>query len=525
VRGTAGSVGAVGNFGKYQLVAELGRGGMGVVYLAVATGPAGFHKLLAVKELRHELLNDEAAVSMFLDEARIAARLNHPNLVQTLEVESHGFRRFITMEYLEGQPLHRVVRRARKQGQPTPLALQLRALVDVLAGLEYAHSLTDFDGAPLGLVHRDVSPQNVMTTYDGHIKLLDFGIATALGNLRQSRGGVVQGKASYMAPECVFGQAIDRRADVFAAGAMLWEAILWSRPIESKPRASYELSAPSSARRDVDPDLLAIVDRAMSGDRNARYPTALAMRDELEYYVAKSNTKMPSARELSAFVSALFAHERETQRALIDTQLRIARGPTSGHLLMAPLPRLALTPTVPPVTYGAPPPDSLSPTEETPRFRPSGYRIAAVVAALAALVTMVSFVAFESTRTTIPEASSSAPTPAPIATQTVPTSDTAFQQPPPPARDRDDHIAIALAREPPPVRPRIPPPAPPSPLRPAPPTVRPAPPAPTAPPAAVEAPTVPAAPSPAAEPTPMSAIAVPTAKPARDILKHNPYLE
>jgi eukaryotic-like serine/threonine-protein kinase len=150
--------------GKYRLIAVLGRGGMADVYLAVAQGLVGFNKLLVVKEMRLEAADDDLRETMFLDEARLAARLNHPNIVQTIEVGSDGHRRFLAMEYLDGQPLHRVLRRAREHQAPLDLAMNLRILGEVLTGLEYAHSLVDFDRTSLGIVHRDVSPHNVFVT-------------------------------------------------------------------------------------------------------------------------------------------------------------------------------------------------------------------------------------------------------------------------------------------------------------------------------------------------------------------------
>jgi eukaryotic-like serine/threonine-protein kinase len=163
--------------GKYQLIAELARGGMAIVYLALVQGPGGFNKLVVVKELKPELIEEPAFLAMFLDEARLAAKLSHANIVQTNEVGNDGKRYFMAMDYLDGRGLDRVRRRARASGQDLSLPIHLRILCDMLAGLHYAHTLTDFDGTPLSIVHRDVSPQNVFVMFDGQVKLLDFGIA------------------------------------------------------------------------------------------------------------------------------------------------------------------------------------------------------------------------------------------------------------------------------------------------------------------------------------------------------------
>src|SRR5579864_614515 len=166
-----------GTLGRYRVVAELAQGGMGVVYLALMRGPGAFNKLLVLKELKPDLFDDPAVVTMFMEEARLAACLSHPNIVQTVEAGTDGNRHYIVMEYLDGQSYHRVVSRARKVGRHIPFEFQATVLGSALEGLAYAHSARNYDGSPLGIVHRDVSPQNFFVGYDGQIKVLDFGIA------------------------------------------------------------------------------------------------------------------------------------------------------------------------------------------------------------------------------------------------------------------------------------------------------------------------------------------------------------
>ncbi|MEO7327337.1 MAG: serine/threonine-protein kinase, partial [Minicystis sp.] len=219
---------------RYQVITTLGQGGMARVLLTMSRGPAGVTKLLVVKELKDELKSDPEFVTMFLDEARIAARLNHPNVIQTYEVGNDGEHPFIVMEYLEGQALSAVLGRVGRKN--LPLGLHLYALSQTAAGLHYAHELKGFDGAPLGLVHRDVSPHNVFVTYDGRVLLVDFGIAKAADSAGLTRAGVFKGKLGYAAPEQLEGKGnIDRRADVFALGAMLWEAIAMRRLTYGEP--------------------------------------------------------------------------------------------------------------------------------------------------------------------------------------------------------------------------------------------------------------------------------------------------
>src|SRR6478609_2122263 len=205
--------------GRYRLIAEIGRGGMAEVYLALLEGDLGFNKLLVLKRIRPELAEDPEMMAMFLDEARLSARLHHANVVETHEVAQEDGHTFMVMEYLEGQSLHRILHRLRRHGG-LPKAMHFQILADMLAGLHHAHELSDWDETPLGVVHRDVTPQNVFVTYDGRVKVVDFGIAKVRGASSETRAGVVKGKVAYMAPEQARGEPVDRRTDIFAAGVM-----------------------------------------------------------------------------------------------------------------------------------------------------------------------------------------------------------------------------------------------------------------------------------------------------------------
>ncbi|HSY22843.1 MAG TPA: serine/threonine-protein kinase [Polyangiaceae bacterium] len=333
----------IDQLGKYHLIAFLARGGMADVYLGVIRGLVGFSKLLVLKELRHDATDDETYVGMFMDEARLAARLNHPNVVQTIEVGEEGARRFIAMEYLDGQPLNRVLSRARKRGAPMDPGMHLRIVADVLTALAYAHSLTDFDGGELGIVHRDVSPQNVFVTYDGAVKLIDFGVAKTRLASQETLSGVLKGKLRYMAPEQTTGHAVDSRADLFAAGIMLWEAVAGESPWEGGEdltilRSLMAGSIPRLriAHPDVDPEIADIVDRATSPDPRSRYQDAIAMRADLEAYLDRHarTTHMPvsrGGRDLAAFVSALYADDRRQMKALVQAQLAVLARAASAN--------------------------------------------------------------------------------------------------------------------------------------------------------------------------------------------------
>jgi eukaryotic-like serine/threonine-protein kinase len=331
--------------GKYRIIALLGQGGMASVFLSVVPGPVGVNKLLVVKLLRDELSGDEDFVAMFLNEARLAARLNHANVVHTYEVGVEGGRHFLAMDYLDGQPLHALLRKASRAGMP--LDVHVRILAETLAGLHYAHTLADFDGTPLRVVHRDVSPQNVFVTYDGQVKVVDFGIAKAAGAATNTQSGVFKGKLSYVAPEQAAGNPVDARADVFSVGVMLWEAIAGRRFAQGETQSEVlgrRLSGREPRIREVvpmaDPELADVCDRATAFDPAARYASAQDLRDALEAYLDRSSRRV-GAREVGGFVSGLFAEDREKIRGIIDDQMKRLQRETNSTL---PMPTLDVYP-------------------------------------------------------------------------------------------------------------------------------------------------------------------------------------
>lgn len=314
------------HIGKYRVLAKLGQGGMARVLLTMSQGMAGFNKLLVVKELREELAHDPEFLAMFMDEARIAARLNHPNIVQTYEVGSDGERYFIAMEYLEGQPLNAVFRRLGRKN--IPLELHLRMLADVLSGLEHAHKLTDFDGSPLTVVHRDVSPQNVFVTYEGQVKLVDFGIAKAAGASSRTQEGMLKGKISYIAPEQARCESVDARADLFTVGVMLWEALAGRRMVTREDEMSVlarRMAGQDPLVREAAPevpdDLAAICNKAMAPKKEDRFQSAREFQEVLEAYLAGSDFRV-TAKDVGALVSNAFEDEKVRIKATIEEQVR-----------------------------------------------------------------------------------------------------------------------------------------------------------------------------------------------------------
>lgn len=313
--------------GKYQILAELGRGGAAAVSLAVARGKGGVHKLVVLKALLPELAEEPDAVTAFLDEARLAAQLNHPNVVQTYEVGTESGRHVIVMEYLDGQSLSRISRTVRNAEATFPAAIHLRIISEVLEGLHYAHEMKAYDGHLLQLVHRDVSPQNVFITYDGQVKILDFGIAKAATSSTHTAAGIMKGKIAYMAPEQMAGTVVDRRADIYSVGCMLWAAAtgqkLWhDMPDVQVVRAviAGRIPKPRSVNPDCSEELESIVMRAIQLDPDKRFATALEFQSELEQYTEKLGRAVKQ-RDIGRFVSQLFADSRTEFNESIEQEV------------------------------------------------------------------------------------------------------------------------------------------------------------------------------------------------------------
>jgi len=316
--------------GRYRVLSELGRGGMANVYLAVAQGPGGVNKLVVLKALLPELASEPESLTMFLDEARLAAQLNHPNVVQTYEVGTEGDRHVMVMEYLEGQSLSAIIKRGELVGQPMTLKLQLRAIMSALEGLGYAHDLSAYDGTPLELVHRDISPQNVFVTYDGQVKVLDFGIAKAASSSTETATGVIKGKLAYMAPEQIVADHIDRRADLYSIGCMLWAAATGRKLWKDAPDVQImrrvmqdDIPTPQSAHPSCDDELNHIVMKALAWQRDNRYQTAQELQQDLDAYCERYSGEAKQ-KDLAAYVSTLFRDTRAEIKALVERRLTLA---------------------------------------------------------------------------------------------------------------------------------------------------------------------------------------------------------
>lgn len=333
---------------RYETIASIGRGGMAEVFLAVTVGAGGVPKLAVLKRICPELTSEPQFVSMFLDEARLSVRMAHPNLVQTYEIIEEDAGLAIAMEYLDGQPLGRVLNRLNRPGLLS-LNQRVRIVNKLLAGLDYAHELKDYDGTPLSVVHRDVSPNNVFITYDGSVKLVDFGVAKSVAAAHKTRPGTLKGKFSYMAPEQFLDQAADRRSDIFAVGVILWEMLagrrFWNGVADNQIVAHLTSGQPLPAlpgELGLPVELEEICARALSRDRGERYASAAEMEADLERVL--TSTHEASDRLLGKAVAEGFAAERSERQGVIDRHLRQIRN-RSYPLRSGSYPQLGAYPT------------------------------------------------------------------------------------------------------------------------------------------------------------------------------------
>lgn len=299
--------------GRYRIDELLARGGMGEVYLARMTGAHGFARPVVVKTIRTELLADERAALMFVDEARIAAGLHHRNIVQILDFDRFEDGAFLVTEYVDGCDLRALLHHLRA---PPRYEVAVAIIAELGCGLDAAHDATTIDGAPLNLVHRDVSPSNVLLGTAGEVKLADFGVAKARSRSYHTVSGTIKGKAPYMAPEQILGEPLDRRADVFGLGVLLFELSTRTRLYSGKANAlamkqilDGEVPDPAARRPGYPPALAAIVARALARDRDARYPSARALVEDLDR-LARAERWTMSAAGIGELVEATRARMR-----------------------------------------------------------------------------------------------------------------------------------------------------------------------------------------------------------------------
>jgi serine/threonine protein kinase len=302
-------------FGKYYLLERINVGGMAEVFKAKAFGVEGFERLVAVKRILPNIAEDEEFITMFIDEAKIAVQLQHANIAQIFDLGKVDDSYFIALEFVHGKDLRAIFDHFRKVGDRMPAAQVCYVMMQVCEGLDYAHNKRDPQGHEIGLVHRDVSPQNVLVGYEGEIKLVDFGIAKAAGKASKTQAGILKGKFGYMSPEQVRGLPVDRRSDVFAAGICLYELLTGERLFVGESDFStlekvrnVEILPPSSFNRRIAPELERIVLKALAKDAEDRYQNAIDLHDELQAYLYSAG-EFFSRKDLAGWMKQTFSSD------------------------------------------------------------------------------------------------------------------------------------------------------------------------------------------------------------------------
>jgi serine/threonine-protein kinase len=298
--------------GRYEVIRAIASGGMATVHLARTVGEGGFERLVAIKVMHPHIATDPAFVAMFLDEARLAARIRHPNVVATHDVQKSPAGVFLVMDYIDGPSLHHVLRALHERDRVLPLDITLRIIGDALAGLHAAHELCGDNGEPLNLVHRDISPDNVLVGNDGLARITDFGVARAESRISTTSGAALKGKLAFMSPERIMHGSNDRRSDVYAAGATLWEALVGKRLFEADDNGMLitkivvgAVSSPRTFGAQIPDPIEAVVMRAIHRDPNVRYPTAAAFADALEEAARTAGVIAATPRRVAAFLKEL----------------------------------------------------------------------------------------------------------------------------------------------------------------------------------------------------------------------------
>jgi tetratricopeptide (TPR) repeat protein len=309
-------------FGKYLILDKIATGGMAELFRAKITSVEGFEKLVAIKKILPNLSQDSNLVNMFIDEAKLAAMLTHQNIVQIYDLGSMEGAYFIAMEYIHGKDLRILSNKSKEKGLPLPLEYALYITSRICSGLDYSHNLKDFQGNPLKLIHRDISPQNILVTYEGEVKIVDFGIAKAARKTPDTREGLIKGKVAYMSPEQAAGKTIDHRSDIFSTGILLHEMITGERMFEGEDleildkvrKADFQMA--ETIVFDLPAEVSEILRRALAKAPSRRYKSCVAMLADLEECFS-SFTVRPRAEGLSHYMKALFAEEIAAEAATL----------------------------------------------------------------------------------------------------------------------------------------------------------------------------------------------------------------
>ena len=342
-------------FGKYLLLERVNVGGMAEVFKAKTFGAAGFESIRAIKRILPNLVEDEEFIKMFFDEASIALQLHHPNIVQIYELGKHGEHYYISMEYIASRDLRAILDRLRASGQLMPIPQAAYITARTAEGLDYAHRREDQNGLPMNIVHRDVSPQNVLLGYEGEVKVIDFGIAKAANRASKTQAGVLKGKFGYMSPEQVRGLPIDRRSDIFAVGVLLYEMLTGERLFIGESDFSTlervrnaDVIPPTSFNKKISPRLEQIVLKILAREVEDRYQWASELARDLQEFTT-DNAGPFNSRRLSMSMKEMYAVEYASERSKLEHFMRInaddikENGPPQQSLVV-PLPRAVLPP-------------------------------------------------------------------------------------------------------------------------------------------------------------------------------------
>jgi TonB family protein len=453
------------HFGQYEILERIAAGGMAELYKAKRTGVEGFQKIVAIKKILPHLADDEAFVTMFADEAKLAAQLNHPNIIHIYDlgkIQAGGY--FIAMEYVDGRDLRAIQQSGRDLGVPLPVPLAVYVASKVASALDYAHRRRDADGHELNIVHRDVSPQNILISYEGDIKLCDFGIAKAASKASKTQSGALKGKIQYMSPEQAWGRPIDRRSDLFSLGVVLHELLTGERlfggdtdiNVLEKVR-SAEVVPPSQSNPEVPQNLDAVVLKALAKEPDDRYANASDLLRDLDS-VLYSYTPAPGSADVAIYLHRLQAEEgavaeakaREAAQAVEEAEpaarKRKSKGaPISRKTPPAPRPAAPAAPPSPPAPRppAAAPPEPARPAPEVfgsierTAEAEKASRAPLILGVAAAAVVLVGFLAWRMSRPQsakpilAPTAAAAVPTAAPtvaVAAAVVPTAAPAVDQ-------------------------------------------------------------------------------------------------
>jgi serine/threonine-protein kinase len=320
-------------FGNYVLLRKIAEGGMAEIFLAKQVGAEGFERNVVIKCMLDHFTQSRDFVSMFLDEARLAARLHHPNIVQISDLGVADNRYYICMEYLAGEDLDAVISATHALGQWVPIATAARIILSALEGLEFAHNYQE-QGQPVGLVHRDISPSNIFVTFQGTVKVLDFGIAKASSRMTQTQPGLLKGKWGYMSPEQARGESIDARSDLFSLGVTFYELLTVRRVFEKDNEIGVLLALmaqpippPSQRRPDVPPELDRIVMKALERRPEDRYSSAAEMRADLEEFL-RGTPSVPGTSQLAQYMQGLFGQSHVEHKTKVPSLTELAAIPS-----------------------------------------------------------------------------------------------------------------------------------------------------------------------------------------------------